>query len=154
MRTLKRNTQKLYYANLIESDVVYKLDEYGNKIVSFIDDSVTPPVTYYEELGVTEEHYEEPQEIRINIAQSNGDVYEREFGLSESAYEAKLVTDKGKYPIKESALIWHKSEPVTLPSGYADPTTADYRVISINTSLNTDKFVLDKIVQNANGKSN
>ena len=149
MRTLKRNTQKLYYANLIESEVVYKLDEHGNKIVSFIDDSVTPPVTYYEELGVTEEHYEKPQEIRINIAQSNGDVYEREYGLSESAYEAKLVTDKGKYPIQESALIWHKSEPVIRADGYADPTTADYRVISINTSLNVDKFVLDKIVQNA-----
>lgn len=151
MRTLKRNTQKLYYANLIESEIVYKLDEHGNKIVAYVDDTETPPVTYYEELGVSEEHYEEPQEIRINIAQSNGDTVEREYGLSEGAYEAKLITDRGKYPIKESALIWHKSEPQTLPNGYADPTTADYRVISINESLNVDKFVLDKVIENGKG---
>lgn len=148
MRTLKRNTQKLYYANLIESEVVYKLDEHGNKIISFIDDTETPPVVYYEELGVTEGHYDKPQEIRINIAQSNGDMQEREYGLSESAYEAKLITEKDKYPISETALIWHTTEPTYLENGYVDPKSADYRVMSINKSLNVDKYVLDKVVKN------
>ena len=52
------------------SEPVYALDEHGNKIVSYVDDTVTPPVTYYEELGVTEEHYSEPIPIEANIAQS------------------------------------------------------------------------------------
>ena len=148
MRTLKRNQQKLYYAELLGSEPVYALDEHGNKIVSYVDDTVTPPVTYYEELGVTEEHYSEPIPIEANIAQSNGDMVEQEYGLSEGSYEAILVTEKGKYPITKSCLVWYKSEPQVDEQGYANPKSADYTILSINTSLNVDKYILGKVEKN------
>ena len=150
MRTLKRNQQKLYYAELIGSEVVYALDENGNKIVAYVDDTVIPPVTYYEELGTMEEHYSEPIPIEANIAQSNGDMVEREYGLSESSYAAILVTEKGKYPITKTCLIWSDTEPQVDPQGYALASSADYTILSINESLNVDKYILGKVVKNEN----
>ena len=148
MRTLKRNQQKLYYAELMGSEVIYALDEHGNKIISYIDETETPPVVYYEELGTTEEHYSVPVQIEANIAMSNGDMVEREYGLSEGSYEAILVTEKGKYPITETCLIWHKTEPQVDQQGYAIPSSADYTILSINESLNVDKYILGKVIKN------
>ncbi len=147
MRTLVRNQQKLYYAELIGSEPVYVLDENGNKIVAYIDESVTPPVTYYEERGVTKEHYSEPIPIEANIAQSNGEMQEQEYGLSEGSYSAILVTEKGKYPITETCLIWHTTEPEVDGDGYALAESADYTILSINKSINVDKYVLGKVVK-------
>ena len=148
MRTLKRNQQKLYYAELLGSEPVYVLDENGNKIVAYIDESATPPVTYYEERGVTKEHYSAPIPIEANIAQSNGEMQEQEYGLSEGSYSAILVTEKGKYPITETCLIWHTTEPEVDDKGYALADSADYTILSINKSLNVDKYVLGKVVKN------
>ena len=150
MRTLKRNQQKLYYAELIDSEPVYVLDENGNKIVSYIDESETPPVVYYEERGVTKKHYSEPIPIEANIAQSNGDMQEQEYGLSEGSYEAVLVTERGKYPITKTCLIWHTTEPDVDSNGYALAASADYTILSINESLNVDKYVLGKVIKNGN----
>ena len=148
MRTLVRNQQKLYYAELIGSEPVYVLDENGNKIVAYIDESVTPPVTYYEERGVDKEHYSEPIPFEANIAQSNGEMQEQEYGLSEGSYSAILVTEKGKYPITETCLIWHTTEPQVDGDGYALAESADYTILSINKSINVDKYVLGKVVKN------
>ncbi len=150
MRTLKRNQQKLYYAELEGSETVYKLDAQGNKIISYVDYSKTPPVTYYEKLGTTKNHYSEPIPIEANIAQSNGEMTEQEYGLSESSYEAVLITEKGKYPITRTCLIWHETEPRTDEKGYALPESADYTILSINESLNVDKYILGKVVKNEN----
>lgn len=146
MRTLKRNEQNLYYAELIGSEPVYTLDEQGNKIVAYVDYTKTPPVEYYEELGVLN-HYSAPIPIEANIAQSNGDMREQEYGLSEGQYEAILVTEKGKYPITKTCLIWHKTEPQVDKDGYALPGSADYTILSINESLNVDKYILGKVVK-------
>ena len=148
MRTLKRNQQKLYYAELLGSEPVYELDENGNKIVDFVDDSVIPPVTYYREVGMTEEHYSEPIPIEANIAQSNGDMTEQEYGLSEGSYSAILITEKGKYPITKTCLIWHETEPQVDEQGFANPKSADYTILSINESLNVDKYILGKVEKN------
>lgn len=150
MRTLKRNQQKLYYAELIGSETIYALDEHGNKKVAYVDNSKTPPVTYYEKLGVTKNHYSEPIPIEANIAQSNGEMIEREYGLSESAYSAILITEKGKYPITKTCLIWHETTPQVDSQGFALPKSADYTILSINESLNVDKYILGKVVKNDN----
>ena len=132
------------------SETVYKLDEHGNKIVAYVDTTKTPPVTYYEELGTTEEHYSAPIPIEANIAESNGDMVEREYGLSEGSYEAIIVTEKGKYPITETCLIWRETEPKVDKDGYALPESADYTILSINESLNVDKYILGKVIKNEN----
>lgn len=148
MRTLTRNQQKLYYAELVGSAPIYVLDEHGNKIVSWVDESVTPPVTYYEEQGTTEEIYSAPVPIEANIAQSNGDMTEQEYGLSEGSYSAILVTEKDKYPITKTCLIWHETEPQVGTEGNALPSSADYTILSINKSLNVDKYILGKVIKN------
>ena len=150
MRTLKRNQQKMYYAELVGDVPVYELDAQGNKIVAYVNDKVTPPVTYYRETGSTKKQYTKPIPIEINIAQSNGDMQEQEYGLSEGSYEAILVTEKGKYPITKTCLIWHETEPLVDESGYALPESADYTILSINKSLNVDKYILGKVVKNEN----
>lgn len=150
MRTLKRNQQKLYYAELLGSEPVYELDEHGNRIVEYVNTKVTPPVTYYREIGTTEEHYSAPVEINANIAQSNGDMTEQEYGLSEGSYEAILVTEKGKYPITKTCLIWYMTEPQVDEHGYAIRESADYTILSINKSLNVDKYILGKVVKDEN----
>ena len=149
MRTLKRNQQKLYYAELVGSEDIYALDDQGNKIVAYVDYTKDPPVEYYEKLGTTESTYSAPIPIEANIMQSNGDMVEREYGLSEGSYEAILVTEKGKYPITNTCLIW-RSEPQTDESGHALPESADYTILSINESLNVDKYILGKVVKNEN----
>lgn len=148
MRTLYRNRQKLYYAELVGSEPQYALDEQGNKIVSYIDESVTPPVVYYETLGTTEKHYTAPVEIKASISMSNGEMQEQEYGLSESSYEAILITERGKYPITKTCLVWFKTTPQVDKDGYAIPETADYTILSINESINVDKYVLGKVVKN------
>lgn len=150
MRTLKRNQQQLYYAELAGSEIIYKLDEHGNRIVAYVDETKDPPVTYYEELGTTESHYTAPVPIEANIMQSNGDMVEREYGLSEGSYEAILVTEKDKYPITKTCLIWHETEPQVDQQGYALPSSADYTILSINKSLNVDKYILGKVIKNEN----
>ena len=150
MRTLKRNQQKLYYAELEGSEDIYALDEHGNKIVAYVDTSQEPPVTYYEKLGTTVNHYSEPILIKANIMQSNGDMVEKEYGLSEGSYEAILVTEKGKYPITKTCLIWHKTIPQVDENGYALPESADYTILSINESLNVDKYILGKVIKDEN----
>ena len=150
MRTLKRNQQKLYYAELVGSEPIYVLDERGDKIIAYVDVTKDPPVTYYETRGTTENHYSEPVLIEANIMQSNGDMVEREYGLSESSYEAILVTEKGKYPITKTCLIWHETEPRVNNDGYALPESADYTILSINKSLNVDKYILGKVVKDEN----
>ena len=104
MRTLKRNRQKLYYAELVGSEPVYALDEHVNKIVSYVDDTVIPPVTYYEELGVTEEHYSEPIPIEANIAQSNGDMVEREYGQPITERQLRRIVAAGIRILKKHGL--------------------------------------------------
>ena len=148
MRTLKRNQQKLYYAELVESDPIYVLDEHGNRIISYVDETQTPPVIYYEKKGTRSNHYSEPILIEANIMQSNGDMVEKEYGLSEGSYEAILVTEKGKYPITKTCLIWHKTEPQVDQQGHALPQSADYTILSINESLNNDKYILGKVIKN------
>lgn len=148
MRTLYRNRQTLYYAELVGSEPQYALDEHGDKIVSYIDESVTPPVVYYETLGTTKEHYTAPVKIEASISMSNGDMREQEYGLSESSYEAILVTERGKYPITKTCLIWHKTTPQVDEKGYAVSSSADYTILSINESINVDKYVLGKVVKN------
>ena len=151
MRTLKRNQQKLYYAELLGSEPIYALDEHGERIIAYIDETKSPPVTYYETLGTKENVYSAPVPIEANIMQSNGDMVEREYGLSEGSYEAILVTEKGKYPITETCLIWHGTEPTVDNEGHALPESADYTILSINKSLNVDKYILGKVVKNVEG---
>ena len=136
MRTLNKNTQKMYYANQDRIVPIYEYyeDEDGNMI----------PL----DTGETKLVYGEPIEFKGNISLSNGgEVEVQEYGLSQADYSAILVTSKNTLPITETSLIWYENEPEKDIDGNTDEFSADYRIVKISPSLNVDKYVLQKVVK-------
>ena len=135
MRTLKKNKQKMYYANQDVEVPIYEdyTDEEGNQ--------------YPIDTGEKEKIYGKPVEFFGNIAMSGGEAEAVEFGLDLSQYSAVLVLPKGTLPLTETSRIWLSTQPVTDVNGYADEFSADYRVVKISPSLNVDKFILQKVVK-------
>lgn len=144
MRMLKKNKQKLHYSLFIEERPEYALDEFGNKIIEYVDEEGNE---YYRETGETERVYSLPVEFLGNISMSGGEAEAMEFGLNTADYEAVLIVNKGLLPIDESSLIWFESEPVINDNGLVDYVTADYSIIKISPSLNVDKYVLKKTIK-------
>lgn len=144
MRMLKKNKQKLHYSLFLEERPEYALDEFGNKIIEYVDEEGNE---YYRETGETERVYSLPVEFLGNISMSGGEAEAMEFGLNTADYEAVLIVNKGLLPIDESSLIWFESEPVINDNGLVDYVTADYSIIKISPSLNVDKYVLKKTIK-------
>lgn len=136
MRTLNKNTQKMYYANQDRVVPIYEYyeDEEGNLI----------PL----DTGDTKLVYGEPIEFKGNIAMSSsGEVEIQEFGLSQADYSAILVVDKDYIPLTETSLIWFENEPKKDIDGNTDEFSADYRVVKVSDSLNVSKYALQKVVK-------
>lgn len=146
MRTLDKNKTRMWYALHRESEVIYKLDEHGNKIVVYVDESTIPPTTYYETEGQTQEGYGGPVEFFGNIAfgKKSGDAETTEFGVSLAEYEADVTVSKDLLPIDETSLIW-THEPLMDGDGYAIENDADYSVLKVIPSLNETKYLLAKV---------
>lgn len=136
MRTLNKNTQKMYYANQDRVVPIYEYyeDEDGNMI----------PL----DTGETKLVYGEPIEFKGNISLSNGgEVEVQEYGLSQADYSAILVTSKNTLPITETSLIWFENEPKKDIDGNTNEFSADYRVVKVSDSLNVSKYALQKVVK-------
>lgn len=136
MRTLNKNTQKMYYANQDRVVPIYEYyeDEDGNMI----------PL----DTGETKLVYGEPIEFKGNISLSNGgEVEVQEFGLDIGAYSAILVTNKNYINLSETSLVWHSTEPKKDIDGNTDEFSADYRVVKVSDSLNVSKYALQKVVK-------
>lgn len=145
MRGLNKNKTQMWYALHRASEVIYRLDGDGNKIVSYVDTSVTPPVTYYEVEGQTEEGYYAPVEFFGNIAYSGGESQVTEFGISTAEYEANVTVSRNSLPIEEQTLIYLHTPLVDADTGYAIESDADYRVIKLHPTINEDKYLLVKV---------
>ena len=95
MRTLDRNKQLIYYANLIgETDVI---DEYGQFT------------------GETTTEYSEPMPLRVNVSPARGEASIELFG-TDLNYSKTIVTDKD-YGINENSIMW-VDKPTTEPHNY------------------------------------
>ena len=145
MRTLDKNKTQMWYALHRESEVIYKLDELGNKIVAYVDTETEPPTVYYVEEGTTKEGYGEPIEFFGNLAySSSGEAETTEFGVSLVDYEATVTVSKDYLPIDETSLIWLHT-PATDTNGYAIRDDADFKVLKVHPSLNECKYLLAKV---------
>ena len=146
MRTLNKNTTRLWYALHRASEDIYKLDEHGNKIIVFVDETTIPPTPYYEKEGQTKEGYDAPVEFYGNLAfnKKGGDAETTEFGVSLAEYEADVTVSKDLLPIDETSLIW-THEPLMDGDGYAVASDADYSVLKVTPSLNVTKYLLAKV---------
>ena len=136
MRTLNKNTQKMYYANQDRVVPIYEYyeDEDGNVI----------PL----DTGETKLVYGEPIEFKGNISLSNGgEVEVQEFGLDIGSYSAILVTNKNYINLSETSLVWHSTEPTKDIDGNTNEFSADYRVVKVSDSLNVSKYALQKVVK-------
>lgn len=169
MRTLKKNKQKMYYSSpksniicdsngnrLIDADGdyivshtenepeptedIYARDEDGNIIYIEVDGEQVPV------LSETKQYYKPPTIFYANISFNSGETSMAEYGLNVGDYNAIISADKGTLPFDERTLIWHTSEPSVDEYGRAIPESADYRVIAIKTSLNEERFILKKRV--------
>lgn len=144
MKIAERNKEKLKYATLLGEVTVYELDEKGNKIIDYVD---SEGIVYYIQKG-TETVYNDPVDFKASIAFSSNEVDSVEFGIDVSKYDATLVYLKNEFPISETTLIWHESEP-KMVDGHVDPKSADYKVLSIKPSRRYTKVILGRLVKGA-----
>ena len=142
MRMLNKNKQKMYYANQDRLVPIYEtyIDDDGNE--------------YQLDTGETKLVYGEPKEFKGNIAMSGGESEAVEFGISVADYEAVLLLSKGEKDkdgnvivLKETSLIWFETKPQKDSDGNTDEFSADYKVIKPSPSLNTVRYVLEKVVK-------
>lgn len=159
MRTLKRNKQKLHYAQYLTNTPCYVIDDDGNRVISYISEDGIP---VYEETGESKPTYSTPQEMLVNIAESGGEAEAQEFGLSIGDYEAVLLYNRGEYPLKEGSLVWVDS-PIEYEYGGEEievevngeiiktkapvKTSADFIVLKTPKSLNFQKAILKAITK-------
>ena len=139
MRSLKKNKQTLYYANFVADIPIYAYDENGNVLTTNVDGVDVPVIESYHS------GYGEVTEFEANISFDSGQTVMAEYGLDTSKYNAIINATKGELPFNEQTIIWHTSSPQ-----YKDkqvlPESADYKVIAIKTSLNEERFILKKLV--------
>ena len=84
--------------------------------------------------------------FKANIGVNSGETREAEYGLNVSDYDAVISANKGELPLTEQTLIWHKSTVEYDANDNVKPESADYRVVAIKTSLNEERFILKKRV--------
>ena len=125
MRHLSRNKQKMWYSLLGEPKPIYATDDSGNVIYDIMPDGEQVP----REIGKTN-GYEEPVEFYANIKWTGGRTEDMAYGLDLSNYAAIISAPMGKFPIKESTLIWYQNEPITT-NGVVDDKSADYKVVRV-----------------------
>ncbi len=139
MMQLEQNKQTLYYANYVDDIPVYEYDSDGNILTTNVDGIEVEVKTY-------KEGYTQAVMFEANISFDSGNTTLAEYGLNTGDYNAIISADKGELPFNEQTLIWHKSEPQYDSDEQIKPESADYRVIAIKSSLNEERFILKKRV--------
>lgn len=86
----------------------YVYDDYGNKVVDYVDDD---GVTHYLKTGDTVQGYELPQEFQASISSTLNELHMRSFGVDASAIYSEIVVDKGEHTDWNiGTIIWRTSE--------------------------------------------
>lgn len=95
MRTLRRNKQKIYYADYLGRETI--VDEYGN------------------ETGEYRKVYNAPIELMANVSPAQGKYSTRQFGDIEN-YNKVIVLEKS--PISETSILWIDNLDIAKPHDY------------------------------------
>lgn len=143
MRTLEKNKRKMYYSLYNGSTEQTAVNPDGSQQYIVVD-GVPVPV----EIGTMTNGYSLPETMRANIA-FGGDSDVQNYGINVGDYDAIIVTDKSKYPISETSLIWYETTPTYLNNEHTivDPKSADYTVRAVLQPLDSTKIVLKKRVK-------
>lgn len=144
MRMMNRNKQNLYYALQDREVPIYETDEDGDIRYIEIDGQQIPVETGQTELG-----YSEPIKMLANIAFETNETTAQEFGVDVSDYDAIVVFGKNEYPLTETSRIWFESTPRYKDTSetIVDGDSADYKVVSVRSSLNEGKAILKHLTK-------
>lgn len=129
MRTLRQNKQRMYYSNIVTEEPL-RFDgfdtnyDFGHDEIKF-----TTPTMFYANIGNT----------------GNSVATPFEFGLNEADDRMMICTEHNKFPLEVGSIIWETSEIRYKQDGSPDETSADYRVVKIRPSLNSDRYIVRKI---------
>lgn len=141
MRTLRKNTQRLWYSLQGKQQPIYEKDASGNIIYDTMPDGTQVP----RETGELTNGYTYPVEFRANLSASGGQAQDAAYGVDLSAYDAVLYSIKGNLPINELSLIWANNEPRMIDETTPDPESADYVVRRVPPCLNEIVYLLERV---------
>lgn len=163
VRLPKRNKQNMKYSLQDGEQTIYRTDTDGNiqyqKVSDGIfvypsgdtfpsdstfpsQDAVLVPIKVGSRMT-----YSEPVELMASISFGNWESSVRDYGFSDTNFDATLMCMKSEYPLKVGSLIWYQNEVLYNSDGTVMESSADFRVIASRPSLAYDRFLL-KAVQN------
>lgn len=122
MRTLLRNKQRFWFANI--TGTTRTVDEYGY------------------ETGESEVAYSEPIEFEANISAARGTTDLDAFGINTN-YTKTIVTDDLTVPIDKSTILWIDCEPDE--NGEAGNIKHDYVVVAVAKSINSVTIAIKEV---------
>ena len=142
MRSLRKNSRKLYYSAYEDEQPIYATDKKGDIVYDDVDGDLIPRIIDYQS------GYGEPKEFFGNIAFAGGESEAEVYGVSIDSYDAKLLMPHGALPITETSIIFQNSTPEYGRNGMVVENSADYRVVKISDSLNEVVYLLKRIIHN------
>ncbi len=116
MRTLRKNTRRVYYAELLSE--VNARDENGH-ITS-------------EKVRV----YSDPKEALVNYSAERGESIVAQFGEMQD-YDLVILTSPDVFPVDESTAIWVNADPQKMH---------DYRVVRVADSINVRQVLVRRVI--------
>ena len=129
-----------------EGNILYEgyTDNEGNFIPYLDDDGNKIPKIIGEVIG-----FSKPVDFKANIAFSGGEAKVEEFGFDTADYDAIILTDRNKFPLKKGDLIWLDSEVefTDEENEVVDETSADFTIVGIKPALKSTKYVLKAVVK-------
>lgn len=150
------NKQAMKYSQQGQRITIYKKDDEGNILYEGYTDNEGNFIPYLDDEGnkipkIIGEviGFSKPVDFKANIAFSGGEAKIEEFGFDTADYDAIMLTDRNKFPLKKGDLIWLDSE-VEFTDGeneVVDETSADFTIVGIKPALKSTKYVLKAVVK-------
>lgn len=150
------NKQAMKYSQQGQRITIYEKDDEGNILYEGYTDNEGNFIPYLDDEGnkipkISGEaiDFSKPVDFKANIAFSGGEAKVEEFGFDTADYDAIMLTDRNKFPLKKGDLIWLDSEVefTDEENEVVDETSADFTIVGIKPALRSTKYVLKAVVK-------
>ena len=148
------NKQAMKYSLQGQTVTIYERDDDGNIIYEGYTDSEGNFTPYLDSEGnkiprIKDEYvgYSLPIDFRANISFSGGEAQSKEYGFDTADFDAILLTDRNKFPLKKGDIIWLDSKPTYTSDSLVDETSADFTIVGIKPALYSTKYMLKAVVK-------
>lgn len=142
MRTPRRVKQSMFYSTIHQAEPIYARDEDGNIIYQTMPDGERMP----KKIGDYPEGYNEPVAFKNSITGNLTEDELKAYG-ADARKIAKMTYKKGEFPFMVGTLIWKESAVQYNDDGTIDESSADYRIMGIQTTgRHFFKAILETVV--------